>query len=109
MNFQEKLTKEIYNAVKMILMDLFSNKEHYYYVTLVTDGGANTPCFQHGLMKRYTGAVQMKENRRISAGRMLIHHIAVGNKKALKMSISYCYPENVYGIWIRKNLKQNII
>ncbi len=44
MNFQEKLTKEIYNAVKMILMDLFSNKEHYYYVTLVTDGGANTPC-----------------------------------------------------------------
>ena len=44
MNFQEKLTNEIYNAVKIILMDLFSKKEHYYYVTLVTDGGANTPC-----------------------------------------------------------------
>ena len=44
MDFQANLTHEIYNAVKMILMDLFTNKEHYYYITLTTDGGANTPC-----------------------------------------------------------------
>lgn len=44
MNFQEELANEIYNAVKIILTDLFTNKEHYYYITLVTDGGANTPC-----------------------------------------------------------------
>lgn len=44
MEFHDKLTNELYNAVKMILMDLFTNKEHYYYVTLVTDGGAHTPC-----------------------------------------------------------------
>lgn len=44
MNFQEKLTQELYNAAKIILRDLFNNNEHYYYVTLTTDGGANTPC-----------------------------------------------------------------
>lgn len=44
MDFQEKLTQELYNAAKIILMDLFSNNEHYYYITLTTDGGANTPC-----------------------------------------------------------------
>lgn len=44
MDFQAILIREIYNAVKTIIMDLFSNKEHYYYITLTTDGGANTPC-----------------------------------------------------------------
>lgn len=44
MDFQEKLTQELYNAVKIILRDMLDNKEHYYYITLVTDGGANTPC-----------------------------------------------------------------
>ena len=44
MDFQEKLTQELYNAAKIILMDLFNNNEHYYYITLTTDSGANTPC-----------------------------------------------------------------
>ncbi len=44
MNFLEDLTQELYNAIKIILTDLFSNKEHYYYITLTSDGGANTPC-----------------------------------------------------------------
>ena len=44
MGFQEELTNELYNAVKAILTDLFSNKERYYYITLATDGGAHTPC-----------------------------------------------------------------
>lgn len=44
MGFQEELTHELYQAVKTILMDLFSNKEHYYYITLTSDGGAHTPC-----------------------------------------------------------------
>lgn len=25
-------------------MDLYDNNEHYYYITLVSDGGAHTPC-----------------------------------------------------------------
>lgn len=44
MSFQTELTQEICKAVKTILMDLYQNKEHYYYITLVSDGGANTPC-----------------------------------------------------------------
>ncbi len=44
MDFQAEFTQEIYNAVKIILTDLYSNKEHYYYITLTTDGGAHTPC-----------------------------------------------------------------
>lgn len=44
MSFQEKFTNELYNTVKMILKDLFRNQEHYYYVTLITDGGGHTPC-----------------------------------------------------------------
>lgn len=44
MSFQKDLTEEIYIAVKRILMDLYNNNEHYYYITLVADGGANTPC-----------------------------------------------------------------
>lgn len=39
-----ELTSEICRAVKNILLDLYKNKEHYYYITLTTDGGANTPC-----------------------------------------------------------------
>lgn len=39
-----ELTSEICKAVKTILLDLYKNKEHYYYITLTTDGGANTPC-----------------------------------------------------------------
>lgn len=39
-----ELTKEICRAVKTILLDLYKNNEHYYYITLTTDGGANTPC-----------------------------------------------------------------
>lgn len=35
---------EIYTAAKNILTDLFKNGEHYYYITLVSDGLANTPC-----------------------------------------------------------------
>ncbi len=44
MNFSEELAQELYNAVKTILTDLFRNKEHYYYITLISDGGAHTPC-----------------------------------------------------------------
>lgn len=44
MDFLEKLTQELYYAVKTILTDLFRNKEHYYYITLTSDGGVHTPC-----------------------------------------------------------------
>ena len=40
----EALTQAIYQAVREVLTDLFQNGEHYYYITLVSDGGANTPC-----------------------------------------------------------------
>lgn len=43
MDFNEELTFEIKKAVKNVLADLFSNGENYYYITLVTDGLANTP------------------------------------------------------------------
>ncbi len=39
-----ELTREICRAVKTILLDLYKNNEHYYYITLVSDDGANTPC-----------------------------------------------------------------
>ena len=56
MDFQEKLTQELYNAAKIILMDLFNNNEHYYYITLTTDGGANCISRSHasGLYKYRT-------------------------------------------------------
>ncbi len=44
MDFKDELTIEIKKAVKSVLDDLFSNGEHFYYITLVTDGMANTPC-----------------------------------------------------------------
>ncbi len=39
-----KITQALYTAVKSILTDLYKNQEHYYYITLVSDGGAGTPC-----------------------------------------------------------------
>lgn len=39
-----KITQAIKAAVKSVLLDLFLNQEHYYYITLVSDGGAGTPC-----------------------------------------------------------------
>lgn len=44
MDFKEELTKEIKEATRKVLEDLFSNGEQFYYITLVTDGMANTPC-----------------------------------------------------------------
>lgn len=44
MDIQEKLAQELYRAAAIILTDLFRNGEHFYYITLTTDGGANTPC-----------------------------------------------------------------
>lgn len=44
MKFEEKLKNEIMIAARKSFLDLFSNGEHYYYITLVTDGLANTPC-----------------------------------------------------------------
>ena len=44
MNFKEKLTFELIKAIRSILLNLMKNKEHYYYITLVSDGLANTPC-----------------------------------------------------------------
>lgn len=44
MNFKEKLTSELIRAIRSILLNLMENKEHYYYITLVSDGLANTPC-----------------------------------------------------------------
>lgn len=43
MNFKEKLTSELIKAVRSILLNLMENKEHYYYITLASDGLANTP------------------------------------------------------------------
>ncbi len=40
---KEKLTAELVKAIKTILLDLMKNKEHYYYITLISDGLANTP------------------------------------------------------------------
>ncbi|MCI9541174.1 MAG: DUF4303 domain-containing protein [Lachnospiraceae bacterium] len=39
-----QLKKALYTAIKSILMDLYQNQEHYYYITLVSDGDAHTPC-----------------------------------------------------------------
>lgn len=39
-----KITQALYAAVKSVLTDLYQNHEHYYYITLVSDGGAGTPC-----------------------------------------------------------------
>lgn len=39
-----KITQALKTAVKSVLSDLFQNQEHYYYITLVSDDGANTPC-----------------------------------------------------------------
>lgn len=39
-----KITQALYVAIKSVLTDLFKNQEHYYYITVVSDGGANTPC-----------------------------------------------------------------
>ncbi|MCI8718544.1 MAG: DUF4303 domain-containing protein [Lachnospiraceae bacterium] len=43
MNFKESLISELMKAIRTILLDLMKNKEHYYYITLVSDGLANTP------------------------------------------------------------------
>lgn len=39
-----EITQALYKSVKSVLTDLYKNKEHYYYITLVSDGSANTPC-----------------------------------------------------------------
>lgn len=44
MDFIEELRREITDAVRKCITDLLSNGEHYYYISLVTDGLANTPC-----------------------------------------------------------------
>lgn len=44
MKIQEELAREIHAAVSAVLNKLYQNQEHYYYITLVSDGGANTPC-----------------------------------------------------------------
>ena len=44
MDFPEEIAQELYHAVKTILTDLFRNREHYYYITLTSDGGGHTPC-----------------------------------------------------------------
>ncbi|MBR1701418.1 MAG: DUF4303 domain-containing protein [Lachnospiraceae bacterium] len=44
MDFKTILTNEIAAAARKILLDLFANGEHYYYITLATDGLAGTPC-----------------------------------------------------------------
>lgn len=43
MDFKETLKSEIVKAARTAFESLFSNGEHYYYVTLATDGLANTP------------------------------------------------------------------
>lgn len=43
MEFKEKLKVEIIKAARNIFLDLFNNEEHYYYITLVTDGLVGTP------------------------------------------------------------------
>lgn len=40
---KEKLISELVKAIRTILLDLMKNKEHYYYITLASDGLANTP------------------------------------------------------------------
>ena len=44
MIFYEILKSEITIAARNIVLDLLNNKEHFYYITLVTSGLANTPC-----------------------------------------------------------------
>ena len=44
MDFKTILTNEIAAAARKILLDLFANDEHYYYITLATDGLAGVPC-----------------------------------------------------------------
>lgn len=40
----QKITQALCVAVKSALADLYINQEHYYYITLVSDDGGNTPC-----------------------------------------------------------------
>lgn len=43
MDFKEELKNEIVKAARGAFQSLFANGEHFYYVTLATDGLANTP------------------------------------------------------------------
>lgn len=43
MDFKEELKNELVKAARNAFQDLFKNGESYYYVTLATDGLANTP------------------------------------------------------------------
>lgn len=60
MNFKTQLTQEIYKAVKSVLTDLLKNKEHYYYITLTTDGEVDTPCVYMGARKTATQRKQQQ-------------------------------------------------
>lgn len=64
-----KITQALYKAVKSVLADLYKNKEHYYYITLVSDGGANTPCisaWSHEALARCGVNVEDRERIRWS-------------------------------------------
>lgn len=59
-----KITQALYTAVKSILTDLYKNQEHYYYITLVSDGGAGTPCisaWSHEALARSEGSDEDRE------------------------------------------------
>lgn len=43
MDFKEELKKELVKAARGAFQSLFANGERFYYVTLATDGLANTP------------------------------------------------------------------
>ena len=43
MDFKKELKNEIVKAARNAFQSLFANGEHYYYITLATDGLANTP------------------------------------------------------------------
>ena len=61
----EELTLAIYQAAKEVLTDLFQNGEHYYYITLVSSGGANTPCisaWSHEALERTAGDEEEQED-----------------------------------------------
>lgn len=86
MEFKEKLKVEIIKAAKNIILDLLNNKEHYYYITLVTDGLAGTPC-----ISAWSSEALKRESEK--------------NSEDAEM-IEWSYADSPYCAWKQENFKE---
>lgn len=83
---KEKLTAELVKAIRTILLDLMKNKEHYYYITLTSDGLANTPCISAWSIEALE---REKEN----------------GEEELEM-IKWSYADSPYCMWKQENFRE---